>query len=412
MHHRISRTRVRALSLVTVFVVTLGLGTAVTLAAQVQAYRGRLLYSFTGTTDGEGPEASLVRDPAGNLYGATSLGGDPSCTNWQGSTCGVVFRVTEAGKGAVLYSFTGTPDGASPLAGVVRDGAGNLYGTTWAGGVSGGCGALYEVSKGNETVLYSFNGTDGCQPVAGLIRDKAGNLYGTTNDGGPSGFGTVFKLDSSGNETVLHFFSGPPDGVAPLAGLVMDDGGNLYGTTWSGGTGYGTVFEVDAGGTEKVLYSFAGEADGGYPYGSLVRDSKGTLYGTTEYGGPDNGTCEGGDYPAGCGTVFKVDATGKESVIYSFNGTPDGFYPLGGLLRDAQGRLYGTTFGGGDFAVGTVFVVTRTGREKLLHSFRGGAKDGASPYAGLIQDAKGSFYGTTYAGGSSNAGTVFKIERR
>jgi uncharacterized repeat protein (TIGR03803 family) len=242
-----------------------------------------------------------------------------------------------------------------------------------------------------------------------LIRDKAGNLYGTTGGGGPSGYGTVFKLDPSGTETVLHFFGGPPDGIAPIAGLIMDSKGNLYGATWWGGIGYGTVYKVDANGKETVLYSFTGGADGGYPYGGLVRDSKGNLYGTTEYGGPGSGTCEGGDYPAGCGTVFKVDPSGKETVIYSFTGTPDGYYPLGGLVRDAAGNLYGTTSEGGKLGFGTVFKVSPNAKRSLLHSFRGGPKDGANPNGGVIRDAGGNFYGTTYAGGRSNNGTGFRL---
>ena len=144
----------------------------------------------------------------------------------------------------------------------------------------------------------------------------------------------------------------------------------------------------------------------------MVRDPKGNLYGTTEYGGPGSGTCEGGDYPAGCGVVFKVDTAGKETVLYSFSGTPDGFYPLGTLVRDAKGRLYGTTLAGGALGAGTVFRVSTTGKEKVIHSFQGGTNDGASPYAGLVRDAKGNFYGTTYAGGRSNYGMVFKLTPR
>jgi uncharacterized repeat protein (TIGR03803 family) len=409
MQSRISSNRLRVASVAMVSLIVLGLAIAATPSARAQTYGESLLHSFKGAPDGASPAAGLIRDAAGNLYGTTLLGGDPSCTQWQGNLCGVVFKIANTGTEKVLYRFTGTPDAASPLAGVVRDAAGNLYGTAWAGGVSGGCGAVYKVSKGKETVLHSFGATDGCQPDAALIRDKAGNLYGTTGGGGPSGYGTVFKLDTSGTETVLHFFGGPPDGESPFAGLVRDAKGNFYGTTINGGIGYGTVYEVFANGTEKVLYSFTGGVDGGYPYGGLVRDPKGNLYGTTEYGGPGSGTCEGGDFPAGCGVLFKVDTSGNESVIYSFTGTPDGFYPLGGLVRDAAGNLYGTTLMGGKLGFGTVFKVRQNGKRILLHSFRGGTKDGANPYGGVIRDAAGNFYGTTYAGGRSNNGTVFKL---
>ncbi len=281
-----------------------------------------------------------------------------------------------------------------------------------------------------ESVLYSFMGsTDGGYPYAGpLVRDAQGNLYGTTdlggwlpcNSGGTPGCGVVFKLDTAGNETVLHTFTNTPDGAFPMGGLVQDAQGNLYGTTVQGGAyaapGYpgGTVFKIDTSGDETVLYSFCrkvlpgGCADGALPYAGLVRDAQGNLYGTTYSGGDLALGCAGSD---GCGTVFKVNTAGKETVLYSFTGTNgDGTAPVGGLVRDAQGNLYGTTEFGGAYGYGTVFKVGTSGSETVLYSFGGTTDDGAIPYAcTLARDAQGNLYGTTQEGGIGY-GTVFKVD--
>jgi uncharacterized repeat protein (TIGR03803 family) len=203
----------------------------------------------------------------------------------------------------VLYSFIGGNDGKYPEAGVIQDAKGNLYGTTSYGGASCYCGTVFVLdTHGTETLLHSFaGGTDGVDPYAGLLMDAKGNLYGTTSEGGTSGYGAVFKLTKAGKETVLYSFcpEGYPctdDGASPYAGLVMDAKGNFYGTTGSGGTsGYGTVFKLSKSGKESVLYSFTG-LDGENPYlGFLLMDAKGNLYGTTSYGGSD-----------GYGTVWKL----------------------------------------------------------------------------------------------------------
>jgi uncharacterized repeat protein (TIGR03803 family) len=252
------------------------------------------------------------------------------------------------------------------------------------------------------TVLYSFNGgTDGAQPHAGLVRDAAGNLYGTTiRGGGGSNLGTVFKLDTTGAETVLYSFTGFPDGAKPRAGLVLDAAGNLYGTTYHGGASdLGTVFRLDTTGAETVLHSFSGR-DGQNPYAGLVRDAAGNFYGTTQNGG--------GDFAAG--TVFKLDTTGKETVLHSFTGGSDGANPYAGLIRDAAGNFYATTFTGGAYGFGTVFKLDATGNETVLYSFTGGA-DGGHSRAGLIRDAAGNLYGTTGLGGAFSLGTVFKLSR-
>ncbi|HEV2379549.1 MAG TPA: choice-of-anchor tandem repeat GloVer-containing protein [Terriglobia bacterium] len=193
-------------------------------------------------------------------------------------------------------------------------------------------------------VLYSFSGGSGSQPVAGLVRDAGGNLYGTTSSGGLR-WGTVFKLNKSGKETLLYRFAGGVDGANPFGALLLDSAGTLYGTTAAGGLGYGTVFKVDQSGHETVLFSFTGGMDGASPYDGLVRDEAGNLYGTTLYGGSGTGC-----YPLstiGCGTVFELDVAGREAVLYSFSGGSDGGLPYAGLIRDGAGSLYGTTQPGG-----------------------------------------------------------------
>ena len=407
-----------------------------------------VLYSFTGMADGASPGGGLIRDGEGNLYGIASAAGDLSCF------CGVVFKLDRMGNETVLHTFTGSPDGGESFsnATLVRDEEGNLYGTTTYGGSGSlAAGTVFMLAPPaqaggtwNETILHSFcsaaNCTDGNTPYVGVIRDKEGNLYGTTVGGGTGcpdygGCGVVFKLDRKGNETVLYNFCPTgeyfncTDGNSPNA-VIQDVAGNLYGTTEYGGVyGYGVVFELSPpaqlGGswTETVLYSFTGGADGGLPYPSVIQDAAGNLYGTTEFGG-DQCSLLGT-----CGVVFKLappaqeGAAWTESVLYSFTGGADGAYPVGGVIQDAAGNLYGTTlFGGLDssycgFSCGVVFKLDTAGNETALYSFTGLA-DGNNPYSGLIQDAAGNLYGTTgYGGdfsgtfcqGNTGCGVVFKV---
>ena len=273
-------------------------------------------------------------------------------------------------------------------------------------------------SEPRETVLHHFHfGTDGAAPYGRLISDAAGNLYGTTQfrgiyggQCGAFGCGTVFKIDPSGKETVLHSFRSK-DGAWPLSGLIGDAQGNLYGTTELGGDltggcgtlGCGVVFKIDRSGHETVLYSFTGGADGSQSAGSLVRDAAGNMYGTTGLGG--DLTCNA---PSGCGVVFKIDSSGHETVLHSFQGQPsDGWDPIAGLVRDSAGNFYGTTYRGGTYGFGTVFKVDTTGKETVLYSFTGGS-DGSAPYAGLIRDSSNNLYGTT-VGGGQGFGVVFKL---
>jgi len=339
-----------------------------------------VLHTFTGPPDGATyyESAGLVTDNDGNLYGTTDGGGSAS-----GAAGTVFKLAPPAQPGGawtetVLYSFTGGTDGNSPQAGLVRDDKGNLYGTTPYGGEFcsspvnyGGCGVVFMVDRaGKETVLYNFcpNGQsvygscpDGLYPTAALIQDAAGNLYSTTQLGGAYGQGTVFKLappaqpGGAWTETVLHSFAGGTDGGTSNgesnANVIRDSDGNLYGTTDGGGTwDAGVVFKLappaQEGGTwtETVLHTFTGGTDGGIPLAGLILDVAGNLYGTTLFGGLDSPYCQ-----FYCGVVFKLDTAGNETALYSFTGFADGENPASGLVQDTAGNLYGTTYSGGDF---------------------------------------------------------------
>jgi uncharacterized repeat protein (TIGR03803 family) len=264
-------------------------------------------------------------------------------------------------------------------------------------------------------VLFSFDSVDGAFPAAGLIRDSAGNLYGTTEFANAGGTGNVYKLDQAGNETVLFSFTGGADGGHPAGGLIRDSAGNLYGTTRDGGDlncffpgtsgGCGVIFKLDPTGHETVLHAFTGGTNGAGPDAAVIRDSAGNLYGTAEFGG--NLSCAAGS-GQGCGIVFKLDPKGKFTVSHGFTG-PDGVGPTAALVRDSAGNLYGTTGGGGAHLGGTVFTLDPSGKLSVLHSFSFSANDGVFPFAGVIRDAAGNLYGTTTAGGASGFGSVYKL---
>ncbi len=304
-----------------------------------------VLYNFPGYSNGQAPQASMIADKKGNLYGTTMLGG----VNGYGTVFEVVLPKNNAPREKVLHSF---PVNSNPVSNLVFDGAGNLYGTTVGGGTVNkhcrqGCGVVFELTPaGKYTVLYRFKGGyDGANPYGGVVIDSMGNLYGTTRNGGQDDpmydCGTVFEI-SGGTETVLYAFVGG-DGCYPTAGLVMDGYGNLYGTTQGGGAGYGTVFETDTLGDLTTLHYFGSGIDGAYPLSSLIIDDLGFLYGTTQQGG---GSGCGGD---GCGLVYEIDPTiPKEYRLHSFAGGPtDGANPYGALAIDSALNLYGTTYGGG-----------------------------------------------------------------
>ena len=432
-------------------------------------WKEKVLYSFQGGTDGSLPAGGVIFDKAGNLYGLTIYGGSTDCPpGW----CGTIYELSPAQQkgGAwtetLLYVFKGhnQNDGSSPSGGMIADSAGNFYGVTGYGGsgpcvlfgTATGCGTVFELSppaqKGGawtETVLYNFQGgKDGDLPSGPLVFDKAGNLYGATTFGGGKGTtcnffyggncGTVFTLSppktkvGKWTEKVLHSFAGIGsgkqygDGASPNGGLVLDSAGAIYGTTYIGGyncphnsnQGCGSVFELKpptAKGhpwTEEQLHIFKAGNDGGEPNGSLILDNAGALYGMAG-GGPS------GD----AGIVFrlmknKTRVWGK-TVLYGFNSNGRyGADPLAGLMFDAKGSLYGTTYSANRVS-GTVFRLRPSGPAggawslSLLYGFKG-SPDGAQPAAGLVLDKAGKPYSTTQKGGTGTAcqfgcGTVFGL---
>ncbi len=347
-----------------------------------------VLYSFLEAPGGTTPSGPVTRTGSGVLYGTTSAGGAHGA--------GTVYGTDAVGVESVLYSFTGGADGGNPQSGVIGDSAGNLYGTTFGGGVNNN-GLVYKIdTTGTETVLYSFlGGSDGSAPYGRLTKDTAGNLYGTTT-GSDSG-GTVFQIDPAGNKTILHSFDGT-DGQAPYSGVTLDASGDIYGTTTlAGSTDSGTVYKLSSSGEELLVYSFLGAADGSDPYAGVILDSAGNLYGTTVYGGT-----------GGAGTVYKLDPKFNKTVLYNFTGGSDGGNPYANLLRSKAGTLYGTTQNGGANGKGVVFKLDTAGNEIVLYSFAG--TDGQSPVAALISDESGDLYGTTPSGGNQSGGVVFEIK--
>ena len=327
-----------------------------------------------------------------------------------------------------LHSFVGYPsDGASPYAGLVQASDGNFYGTTYAGGANNstgcnasfvGCGTVFKITpSGTLATLYSFcsqsNCTDGANPAAELVQASDGNFYGTTFYGGANAYGTVFKMTPSGALTTLYRFCSQTncsDGAYPRDGLVQGTDGNFYGTTDGGGAnGEGTVFKITPSGTLITLHSFAG-SDGRGSWAGLVQASDGNFYGTTPYGGTSDN-----------GTIFKITASGALTTLYSFcsqSNCADGRMPLnGGLVQASDGNFYGTTYAGGTSDHGTIFKITASGALTTLYSFcsQSNCADGAFPLDGLVQASDGNFYGTTPYGGTSQncgsygCGTVFKI---
>jgi uncharacterized repeat protein (TIGR03803 family) len=378
-------------------------------AAQAQTFT--VLHSFAGG-DGAYPQTALVLDTAGNLYGTTH-GGGPYGNGDHGY--GIVFRLDPQGKETVLYSFTGGTDGAHPSSSLFLDPAGNLYGLASGGGDPAcQCGTVFKLTgNGSLVVLHPFTGgTDGANPMGNFVSVN-GEFYGVTNWGGSTGCyrgcGVIWQVGQGGRESVVYRFTGGADGAHPR-NLIRDQAGNLYGNTDSGARGYGELFEWDTGNQFTTLYAFSSSSDGGAPWGRLVRIN-GDIYGVTLIGGSDN--CRQGD-GYGCGVVFRLSPGGTETVLHAFGRwSLDGAFPAGGLL-DVSGSLYGTTIEGGHSThscvdgCGVVFRIGNTGQYDVLHRFSG-ETDGAAPQAELIQDAAGNLYGTAAVGGSTNNGVVFKI---
>jgi uncharacterized repeat protein (TIGR03803 family) len=410
LKQRISKITLGAATAALTLAFVIGLGMVGAPSAQAQTFT--LLHSFTGSPDGANPYATVIMDASGNLYGTTGNGGH------YGN--GTVFKVDTSGTETILHNFSGGWDGYGPSS-LTFDASGNLYGSTAYGGGGGctyGCGVAYKLTptsggKWKESVLYVFhnNGKDGINPSSSLVLDTSGALYGTTGQGGGYNLGVVFKLVPSGSghwkERVLHTFTGRGDGSQPNGPVIFDTLGNLYGTTYSGGAyRQGVVFKLTptSGGKwpEAVLYNFQNNgSDGQNPVGPIVFDESGNLYGTTEFGGG----CQGCGYE---GTVFELtpNAHGQwtEQVLHAFSGTPDGRAPTGGVTLDGVGNLYGTTQAGGTSDSGTVFEMTRnqdgSWLENVLYSFTGGT-DGQGPYEGVVLDGTGNLYGTAYYGGDN-----------
>jgi uncharacterized repeat protein (TIGR03803 family) len=410
-----------------------------TLALSLSAYAQTetVIYNFAAGHDGHTPQAGVVFDAAGNLYGTTIIGGTHNF--------GTVFELSPVAGGGwtetVIHAFTGGFDGGDPFAALTLDAAGNLYGITEVGGTHDN-GTVFEfspVSGGgwHETVLHSFTGgLDGQDPLGSLVFDAAGNLYGTAANGGAHGHGNIFELSptSSGpwSETVLHSFTGGTDGGDPVSNLVFDAAGNLYGTTEGGGiaadcsfagrNGCGVVFElspVSGGWHETVIHAFHG-TDGAFPLAGLAFDAAGNLYGNTFEGGTLT------DCPTyyGCGVVFELSPVAgggwHESVIHAFTGSSDGAIPVATPAVDSLGNVYGTAELGGDTTVngcnpngcGVVFEYSPASgggwTQTILHPFAP-VPDGSIPSSTPVFDSSGNLYGTTRGAGAFGQGTVFEI---
>jgi uncharacterized repeat protein (TIGR03803 family) len=368
-----------------------------------------ILYSFGGyPNDGSCLSAGLMRGSDGNFYGTTVRGGTKDD--------GTVFRISPSGGYTSLYSFAGSPnDGDGPAAGLVQGNDGNLYGTTYYGGVYN-TGTVFRITpSGNLIHIHFFNGNDGAYPHAGLVLGSDGNFYGTTRTGGSKNFGTVFRMSPSGTLTSLCSFTGSPsDGAFPSGALVRGDDGNFYGTTAEGGMkDDGTVFRISPRGSYTNLYAFT---DWGGPNATLVQGSDDNLYGTTSFGG-ENRNCS-----SGCGTIFRISPSGFCTSLYSFGNSPsDGTTLSAGLVQGGDGNFYGTTSEGGvrnyqhPSGYGTIFRISPNGAYTNLYFFTGPPIDGAFPVTPLVRGSDGSFYGTTQSGGTSTncgsrgCGIVFRI---
>jgi uncharacterized repeat protein (TIGR03803 family) len=385
-----------------VFACAFVLAFALSASSPAHAQTFTILHNFA-SSDGSAPLAGLVMDAKQNLYGTASSGGE-----YNG---GVIFKASRSGAEMVMHSFGSGTDGSSPEGSLIIDSAGNLYGTTFAGGAAG-AGTVFKISSnGKESILYSFaGGDDGANPVAGLTINASGNLYGTTSSGGAYNSGTVFEVSSTGQHTTLYSFGSiANDGTDPVAGVTLDPKGNLYGTASAGGSyGYGTVFELKysaSGFTENILHTFEMQNDGGTPYAGLIFDRSGNLYGAAT---------QGGDGSGGGGTVFELT---RSAGNWTFN-VLDGLAGWGisgtfrNLLFDAStGVIYATTHCDGAYSAGTVYSLTPSAGSwsyTELYTFTGGT-NGYYVFSNLVMDKSGSLYGTTNTGGANGYGEIFKV---
>ena len=356
------------------------LGYCVAAAIAASAQNLTTLLSFNGTNGMNPYFESLVQGADGNLYGTTYEGG--------ANNEGTVFQVNPStGVLTTLHNFAGgTSDGRNPAAGLLLASDGNFYGTTTGGGTNT-YGTVFKITPGGTlTLLHSFTVIDGSQPWSGLVQGSDGNLYGTTTFGGANSIGTIFKITTGGTLTTLYSFA-ETNGAIPYATLIQGTDGNFYGTATNGGADNdGTVFKITSGGTVTLLHSFT-STDGKHPYGALVQGTDGNFYGTTSAGGSSS-----------AGTVFKITSGGTLTTLHNFDGTTAST-PFAPLIQGTDGAFYGTTA-----VIPTAFRITSQGTLTTVYSFAASN----APYGGLLQGA-GVFYGTTFSGGTSGAGSVFSL---
>jgi uncharacterized repeat protein (TIGR03803 family) len=371
-----------------------GWACAIALFGQFSAPAGAVTFTTLAAfngANGYGPNA-LIADSLGNLYGTTYQGG--------ANNLGTVFKLTAANNYAIttLANFNDT-NGAWPYAGLISDAAGNLYGTTRTSG-SGGNGTVFKLDASNNyalTTLTSFNISNGADPQSSLIADAAGNFYGTTSAGGTAFQGTVFKLTASNNYALTTLASFDFNtGSNPVAALLFDSSGNLYGTTEEGGDfNVGTVYRLTKSNNYALstLVTFIKDVPGQYPLGALVSDASGNLYGTTAQAGS-----------AGGGTVFKLDASNNyaPTTIAAFGS--NGIFPTGNLLVDAAGNLYGTTSSGGPGFYGTLFKLDASNNYVVTDLYSFDSSTGSAKIS--FADNQGNLYGTW--GAASTNGAIFK----
>ncbi len=387
---------------------------AIIAISPVHAQTLTVLHAFTGESDGANPDTGLSMDAAGNLYGTTYLGGANGFGN--------IFKLKRAGENWLmtpLYNFTGQNDGAEPITTLTIAPDGTLYSASGGGqGIGACCGAVFHLQPSPNTprsaltpwditLLHHFIGTDGKLPSGSLYFDQSGNIFAATLEGGTNNNGVIYELSPSGGgytQTIL--FNAPSSGnqTDPWGDLTPDGSGNLFGV-FEGAEPPGAVFELSPSGsgwTLNVIYPFTGGSDGNGPMGGLIRDQQGNLYGTTWMGGDGGG-----------GTVFELSPSNGGwtfTLLYSFP-APAG--PTHKLLFDAAGNLYGTTQSGGTWGNGMIYKLTRPGNGgpwsySTLYNFTGG-NDGGLPFCGLIFDADGNLYGTTNGGGAHGFGVAFEL---
>jgi uncharacterized repeat protein (TIGR03803 family) len=314
----------------------------------------------------------------------------------------VLANLAQAQTFSTLHYFTGDEDGASPYAGLIQDTAGNIYGTSSGVNTQDGFGSVFGISDPAGKFTV-LHSFRGFGAAAPLVRDAAGNLYGTAG-GGSADAGRVFKIDAAGNFTVLYSFTGGADGCDPAQGLTRDETGSLYGTATQCGTdGGGTLFKLDSSGKFTLLYTFTGGPGGGPRFGHLTMDKSGNLYGVTQGGGA-----------YGYGMLYKLSKNGTLTVLQSFaGGSSDGCSPLGSVVQDRAGNLYGTTSQCGSYGYGNIWKVSKMGKETILHNFAGGTSDGCYPWGGVTADPKGNLYGVTLACGASGySGAVYELSAK